>query len=174
MERHSTPTTDVFHKAFFLDCILCEFCTKFLSSQVEFSEESDVEESTSEKTCVAKKASTARKAAPKSKAAPSQPAQRVLPKRQTRSKKSTAEPHLSSSEDEAAVALQATAPTRTRASRRNVSKTPARSEMEPDRMRSLEENVVEALNMSFEQLRISDTEAEGDALKNTGAYSQLS
>lgn len=147
--------------------------TRFLSLQVEFSEESDVEESTSEKSCVPKKGSTARKPAPKSKAVPDPPAQKVLPKRQTRSKRSTAEPHLSSSEDDAPVTRQA-APTRTRTSRRNVSKTAAHSEMEPDRMRSMEENVVEALDMSFEQLRMSDTETEDNALKeNTGISSTV-
>lgn len=128
-----------------------------------------MEESTAEKTCVTKKASAVRKAAPKSKAVPDPPVQKVLPKRQTRSKRSTAEPHLSSSEDEAAVVRRA--PTRTRTSRRNVSKATAQSEMEPDKMRSVEENVVEALDMSFEQLRMSDTETEDNTLKeNAGEY----
>lgn len=128
-----------------------------------------MEETTAEKTSVAKRASV-RKAAPKSKAVPDPPVQKALPTRQTRSKRSTAEPHLSFSEDEAPVARHA-APTRTRTSRRNVSKATEHSEMEPDRMRSIEENVVEALEMSFEQLRMSDTEAEDNALKdNTGAY----
>lgn len=134
---------------------------------MEFSEESDVEESTTEKTCIAKKGSAVRKAAPKTKAVLDPPVPKVLPKRQTRSKRSTAEPRLSSSEDEASVSR----PTRTRTSRRNASKAPAHSEMEPDRMRSVEENVVEALDMSFEQLRMSDTDAEDIALKeNTGVY----
>lgn len=146
--------------------------TNFLPWQVEFSEESDMEESTSEKPCVAKKGSAVRKAAPKSKAVPEPPVQKVLPKRQARSKKSTAQPQPSSSEDEAAPARQAPS-TRTRTSRRNVSKAkaPADSKMEPDKMRTVEEDVVEALDMSFEQLRMSDTETEDNALKeNTGVY----
>lgn len=140
--------------------------TKKSFFKVEFSEESDTEEGTSEKSCVAKKGSALQKAAPKTKAVPDLPAQKVLPKRQTRSKKSTAQPRPSSSEDEATASRRA-APTRTRASRRNVSptKTPADSESEPDRMRAGEENVVQTLDVSFEQLRMSDTETEDGALK---------
>lgn len=125
-----------------------------------------MEESASEKPCVAKKGSAVRKAAPEP------PVQKVLPKRQARSKKSTAQPQPSSSEDEAAPAPQAAA-TRTRMSRRNVTKAKAAadSEMEPDKMRTMEEDVVEALDMTFEQLRMSDTETEDNALKeNTGVY----
>lgn len=147
-----------------------------LSPQVEFSEESDMDESSTEKTCVGKKTSAVRKAASKGKAVPGPQEQRALPKRQTRSKRSTAEPlvRLSSSEDEATVALQA-APTRTRTSRRNASKAPAHSEMEPDGMRTTEENLVETLDMSFEQLRISDAETEDITLKeNSGVYFQRS
>lgn len=131
-----------------------------------------MEESTSEKSCVAKKGPAVRKAAQKSKAGPDPPAQKVLLKRQARSKKSTAQPQPTSSEDEAAPARQA-ASTRTRTSRRNTSKTkaPADSEMEPDKMRTVEEDIVEALDMSLEQLRMSDTETEDNALiENTGGF----
>lgn len=41
-------------------------------------------------------------------------------------------------------------------------------------MRSMEEDVVEALDMSFEQLRMSDTETEDNVLKeNTGIFSTV-
>lgn len=131
-----------------------------------------MEESASEKPCVAKKGSAVQKAAPRSKAVSVPPVQKVLPKRQARSKKSTAQPQPSSSEDEAAPARQAAA-TRTRTSRRNVAKAKAKadSEMEPDKMRTMEEDVVEALDMSFQQLRMLDTETEDNALEeNIGVY----
>lgn len=141
---------------------------------MEFSDESDADDNThekpKEKSDVAKKRSTARKAASNSKAVKDAPREKVLPKRQTKSKDSTALHRLSSSEDDTAMVCQA-ASTRRGRTRRNVSKAEADSVEEPDKMRTIEEEVFEVLDMSIEQLRTSDTEAEESAAlrENIGA-----
>lgn len=133
---------------------------------MEFSDESDAEDNThekpKEKSDVAKKRSTAQKAASNSKAVKDPPREKVLPKRQTKSKDSTALHRVSSSEDDTAMVCQA-ASTRRGRTRRKVSKAEADSVEEPDKMRTIEEEVFEVLDMSIEQLRTSDTENEENA-----------
>lgn len=142
---------------------------------MEFSDESDTEDNThekpKEKPDVAKKRSTARKAASNSKAVKDPPREKVLPKRQTKSKESTALRRVSSSEDDTALVCQA-ASTRRGRTRRNVSKAEADSVEEPDKMRTIEVEVIEVLNMSMERLRTSDTETEesGTLRENISVY----
>lgn len=141
---------------------------------MEFSDESDAEDNThekpKEKSDVAKKRSTARKAS-NSKAVKDPPREKVLPRRQIKSKESTAVCQVSSSEDDTALVCQAASTRRGRA-RRNVSKAEADSVEEPDKMRTIEEEVIEVLDMSIEQLRTSDTETEESATlrENIGVY----
>lgn len=139
---------------------------------MEFSDESDAEDNThekpKEKSDVAKKRSTAGKAASNRKAVKDLPREKVLPKRQA---KSTALHQVSSSEDDTALVCQA-ASTRRGRTRRNVSKAEADSVEEPDKMRTIEEEAIEVLDMSIEQLRTSDTETEESATlrENIGLY----
>lgn len=142
---------------------------------MEFSDESDAEDNThekpKEKSDVAKKRSSARKAASNSKAVKDPPREKILPKRQAKSKESTALRRVSSSEDDTALVCPA-ASTRRGRTRRNVSKAETDSVEEPDKMRTIEEEVIEVLDMSIEQLRTSDAETEESATlrENIGVY----
>ncbi|KAM9362423.1 separin [Symphorus nematophorus] len=136
--------------------------TKKSRFKVEFSDESDTETNTQtepkEKPDVTKKRTTTRRAAQNSKTAPDPPAEKVPPKRQTKGKKSTAVARATSSEGDALV-CQAASIRRGR-TRRELSRTEADSMEEPDKMRTIEEETTEVLDISIEQLRTSDTEAE--------------
>ncbi|XP_023279429.1 separin isoform X2 [Seriola lalandi dorsalis] len=136
--------------------------TKKSRFKVEFSDESDSEANTlaepKEKTRVPKKQPATRRAAHNSKTAPDPPAEKVLPKRQAKGK-STAVPRTTSSEDEKSLVCQPPATRRGR-TRRELSRAEAETLEEPDKMRTIEEEINEVLDMSIEQLRTSDTETE--------------
>uniref|UniRef100_A0A3P8TET8 separase n=1 Tax=Amphiprion percula TaxID=161767 RepID=A0A3P8TET8_AMPPE len=132
--------------------------------KVEFSDESDSEASTQaeskEKADVLKKRTTARRAGQNAKNAPDPPAEKVQPKRQVKGKRSTAVHRSTSSEDETLVS------TRRGRTRRQLSQADTDSMEEPDKMRSIEEETNEVLDISIEQLRTSDTEADDNADSN--------
>ncbi|KAF1391553.1 hypothetical protein PFLUV_G00043310 [Perca fluviatilis] len=134
--------------------------TKKAFFKMEFSDESDTEANTQaeskEKTDVRKKRTTTRKAAQKNKSAPDPPAGKVPLKRQARGKKTSALPQSTSSEDD----VCQSALTRRGRTRRELSSAEADSVEEPDKMRTIEEEFTEVLDISIEQLRTSDTEAE--------------
>lgn len=160
-------------------CVFYE--NKNISIQVEFSDESDTEANTQaepkEKTDVPKKRTTTRRAAQSSKTAPDPPvekvppAEKVPPKRQTRGKKSTAVARSTSSEDDETLVCQP-ASTRRGRSRKEPSRAEADSVEEPDKMRTIEEETTDVLDISIEQLRTSDTEAEENpaSRKDIGVY----
>uniref|UniRef100_A0AAQ5X602 separase n=1 Tax=Amphiprion ocellaris TaxID=80972 RepID=A0AAQ5X602_AMPOC len=135
--------------------------TKKSRFKVEFSDESDSEASTQaeskEKADVLKKRTTARRAGQNAKNAPDPPAEKVQPKRQVKGKKSTAVHRSTSSEDETSVS------TRRGRTRRQLSQADTDSMEEPDKMRSIEEETNEVLDISIEQLRTSDIEADDNA-----------
>lgn len=136
----------------------------YISIQIEFSDESDTEANPpaepEEKTDVPKKRTTTRRAAQNCKTAPDPPAEKVPAKRPARGKKTTAMPRVSS-EDEESLVCQA-ASTRRGRSRRELSKAEADSVEEPDKMRTIEEEANQVLNISIEQLRTSDSEEAED------------
>ncbi|KAG8007881.1 Separin [Nibea albiflora] len=140
--------------------------TKKSRFKVEFSDESDTEASTQtepkESTDVPKKRTTTRRAAQNSKTAPDPPAEKIPPKRQTRAKKSTAVARVTSSDDDETLVVKA-ASTRRGRSRRELSNAEADSVEEPDKMRTIEEETTEVLDISIEQLRTSDTEIEDNS-----------
>lgn len=146
-----------------------------MSIQVEFSDESDTEAKnqaeSAEKTGVPKKRSTTRRAAQNSKTVPAPAVEKVLPKRQTKGKKSTALPRASSSEDDDTLVCRAASARRGR-TRRELSRAAADSAEEPDKMRTIDEEMTEVLDLSIEQLRTSDTETDDNpaSSKNIGAY----
>ncbi|XP_073323552.1 separin isoform X2 [Pagrus major] len=137
--------------------------------KVEFSDESDTEANSQTepkgKKEIPKRQTTTRRAAQNSKTAPDPPAEKVLPKRQARGKKSTAVPRATSSEDDETLVRQA-ASTRRGRTRRELSKAEADSVEEPDKMRTIEEETTEVLDVSIEQLRTSDTETEDNPASN--------
>nr|XP_046239902.1 separin isoform X2 [Scatophagus argus] len=139
--------------------------TKKSRFKVEFSDESDTEVSTQtepkDKTDVRQKRTTARRAAQNSKTASDPPMKKVPPKRQTKAKKSTVLPPATSSEDDETLVCQP-ALTRRGRPRRELSRLEADSVEEPDKMRTIEEETTEVLDISIEQLRTSDTETEGN------------
>lgn len=143
--------------------------------QVEFSDESDTEAKMpaepTEKTGVPKKRAATRRAAQNGKTVPAPAAEKVLPKRQSKGKKSTALPRASSSEDDDALVCRAASARRGR-TRRELSRAGADPAEEPDKMRTIDEEVTEVLDLSIEQLRTSDTETEDNPAsgKNIGAY----
>ncbi|XP_068449511.1 separin isoform X2 [Clinocottus analis] len=127
---------------------------------VEFSDESDTEANTpaepKEKIDVTKKRTTTRRAAQTCKTTPDPPAEKVPPKRQTRGKKITAMPLMTSEDDESLVNQSAS--TRRGRTRRELSRVEADSAEEPDKMRTIEEDTHQVLDISIEQLRTSDSE----------------
>lgn len=128
---------------------------------MDFSDESDTETNTQtepkQKAQAPQKRSTQR-AVQNTKRTQDLPADRVLPQRHTRSsKRSTAVPRASSSEDDENLISRAASTRRGRA-RRDVSRTEGDSVEEPDKMRTIDEEITEALDISVEQLRTSDTE----------------
>ncbi|KAK9529134.1 hypothetical protein VZT92_013248 [Zoarces viviparus] len=131
---------------------------------IEFSDESDTEANPpaepDEKTEVPKKRTATRRAAQNCKTAPDPLAEKVPAKRPARGKKTTAMPRVSS-EDEESLVCQA-ASTRRGRSRRDLSKAEADSGEEPDKMRTIEEEANQVLNISIEQLRTSDSEEAED------------
>lgn len=140
---------------------------------MEFSDESDAEASTQtepkQKTPAPQKRSTQR-AVQSTKKTQDPPAQRALPQRQTRGrKKSTAVSQISSSEDDEALVYRA-APTRRGRARKDLSRTEGDSVEEPDKMRTIDEELTEALNISIEQLRTSDAEDNPASADNIGSY----
>ncbi|KAL7408511.1 hypothetical protein ABVT39_024602 [Epinephelus coioides] len=137
--------------------------TKKSRFKVEFSDESDTEANSNaepkEKTDVPKKQTTTRRVAQNRKTASEPPAEKVPPKRQVRGRKTTAAPRATSSEDDETLVCQP-ASTRRGRTRREVSRAEADSMEEPDKMRTIEEETTEVLDISIEQLRTSDTESE--------------
>uniref|UniRef100_A0A3B4TT27 separase n=1 Tax=Seriola dumerili TaxID=41447 RepID=A0A3B4TT27_SERDU len=97
-------------------------------------------------------------------------AEKVLPKRQAKGK-STAVPRTTSSEDEKSLVCQPPSTRRGR-TRRELSRAEAETLEEPDKMRTIEEEINEVLDISIEQLRTSDTETEDNpaSSKYTGVY----
>lgn len=128
---------------------------------MEFSDESDSEANTQadHKTDVIKKRTTTRRGAQKGKTDPDPPADKAPPKRQTRSKNSTALPRLISSEDDETVACQPASARRGR-TRRELARSEKESVEEPDKMRTIEEETNDVLDLSIEELRTSDTETD--------------
>ncbi|KAK5872315.1 hypothetical protein PBY51_013029 [Eleginops maclovinus] len=144
--------------------------TKKSRFKLDFSDESDTEANTQpepkEKTDVPKKRATTRRAAHNSKTAPDPPPAEKLPaKRQTRGRKTVTLPQSFSSEDDDTVICQ-TATARRGRSRRELSKAEAETMEEPDKMRTIEEDTNDALDISIEQLRASDTETEDNPSKD--------
>lgn len=143
--------------------------------QVEFSDESDTEAKMqaepAEKTSVPTKRSTTRRVAQKSKTVPAPAVEKVPPKRQSKGKKSTALSRASSSEDDDAQVCRAASARRGR-TRGGSSRAGADPVEEPDKMRTIDEEIPEVLDLSIEQLRTSDTETEDNpaSSKNVGAY----
>ncbi|XP_038552604.1 separin [Micropterus salmoides] len=137
--------------------------TKKSRFKVEFSDESDTEANTQaepkEQTDVPKKRTTTRRAVRNSKTAPDPPAEKVPPKRLAKGKKSTAVPRDPSTEDDETLVCQP-ASTRRGRTRRESSRAEADSVEEPDKMRTIEEETTEVLDISIEQLRTSDTDTE--------------
>lgn len=139
--------------------------------KVEFSDESDTEAITQtapkQKTQVPQKRSTQR-AVQNSKRTQDPPTEKVLPQRQTRgSKRSTAVPRASSSEDDEALVGRVASTRRGRA-RRDPTRTEGDSAEELDKMRTIDEEITETLDISIEQLRTSDTETNPAAADNIG------
>ncbi|XP_017271200.1 separin [Kryptolebias marmoratus] len=135
--------------------------TKKSRFKVEFSDESDSEATSQAELKVkadAPKKQTSRRAGRNVKTAADPPAEKIPPKRQTRGKKSTSAAPLTSSEDDETWICQP-ASTRKLRTRKPQSKTEESLE-EPDTMRTIVEETDEVLNISIEQLRTSDTEAE--------------
>ncbi|XP_053297462.1 separin isoform X2 [Pleuronectes platessa] len=135
--------------------------TKTSRFKVEFSDESDSEANTQaeakEKTDPPKKRTTTRRAAQSAKTVPDPPAESKLPKRQAKGRKTTAVPRATSSEDDESLILQPVSTRRGR-SRRELTKTEVETMEELDKMRTIEEESKEVLDMSIEELRTSDTE----------------
>ncbi|XP_029357952.1 separin [Echeneis naucrates] len=135
--------------------------TKKLRFKVEFSDESDSEASTQaehKEKSPPKKQPATRRAAHNAKAVLAPPAEKVLPKRQTRKKSTAVSCTTSSEEDESLVCQRAS--TRRGRTRKELSRAEAETMEEPDKMRTIEEETNEVLDISIEQLRTSDTEAE--------------
>lgn len=135
---------------------------------MDFSDESDSEANTQTERKQAQtpqKRSTQR-AVQNTKMTQDPPAERVLPQRQTRgSKRSTVVPRtLSSSEDDEALVCR----TRRGRTRGDLSRTEADSMEEPDKMRTIDEEITEALDISIEQLRMSDTKDNPASADNIG------
>uniref|UniRef100_A0A3Q1GQH6 separase n=1 Tax=Acanthochromis polyacanthus TaxID=80966 RepID=A0A3Q1GQH6_9TELE len=141
--------------------------TKKSRFKVEFSDESDSEASTQaeskEKADVLKKRTTARRAGQNAKNVPGPPAEKVQPKRQVKGKRNTAVRRPTSSEDDEILVS-----TRRARTRRQLSQADAESMEEPDKMRSIEEETNDVLDMSIEQLRTSDTEADDNVASGKG------
>lgn len=137
---------------------------------MEFSDESDSEANTQaklkEKTDVPKKQT---RGAYKAKTAPDPPVEKVPVKRQVKGKKSTAVPQATSSEDDDTLICQPTSTRRGR-TRRELSRAQAETVEEPDKMRTIEEETTEVLDISIEHLRTSDTEDNPASSKNIGVY----
>ncbi|XP_069395412.1 separin isoform X2 [Paralichthys olivaceus] len=129
--------------------------------KVEFSDESDSEAHTQteakEKTDAPKKRTTTRRAAQSAKKVPDPPAESKLPKRQAKGRKTTAVPRATSSEDDEGLS-RPPASTRRGRSRKELTKTEVETMEELDKMRTIEEESNEVLDISIEELRTSDTE----------------
>lgn len=138
---------------------------------MEFSDESDTEANSrtelKEKTDVPKKRTTTRSTAQNSKAVPDSPVEKVLPRRQTKGKKSTVVPRASSSEDDESWVCRPASTRRARTRRAE-----ADSMEEPDKMRTIDEEITGVLDISIEKLRTSDTETEDNhpSSENIGVY----
>lgn len=139
--------------------------------QVEFSDESDSEANTQaklrEKSDAPKRQTTTRRGANKAKTAPDPPTEKV--KRQVRGKKSTAVPPATSSENDDTLIGQPTSTRRGR-TRRELSRTEAEAVEEPDKMRTIDEETTEVLDISIEELRTSDTEDNSASSKDIGVF----
>ncbi|XP_061731171.1 separin isoform X1 [Nerophis ophidion] len=132
--------------------------TKKSRFQVEFSDESDSENNTLKEPIKKnpKKRATPRQAALQNKAVSVTPAEKILPTRQTRRKKTVALPRDTSSEDESLICKPATR----RGRPRNVASNGVELEDWPEKMRAIEEESDEILDLSVEYLRTSDTETK--------------
>lgn len=141
---------------------------------MEFSDESDTEANTptepKEKPEVPQKRSTTRRAVQNSKTAPAAHVEKTLPQRQSKTrKKSSAVFRASSSEDDETLVCRASSARRGR-TRRELSRAEADSVEEPDKMRTIDEEITEVLDISIEHLRTSDTEDNPALTENVGAY----
>lgn len=134
---------------------------------MEFSDESDTEATTQTSTKQKTQKKSTQRAVQNTKRTQDPPAEKVLPQRQTRgSKKSTAVPRASSSEDESLTCRAAL--TRRGRGRRDTTRTEEDSVEEPDKMRTIDEEITDALDISVEQLRTSDTETNPASAGNIG------
>lgn len=139
-------------------------------SQVEFSDESDTEATTQTSPKQKAQKRSTQKAVQNTKRTQDPPAEKVLPQRQTRgSKKRTAVPRASSSEDDESLVCRP-ASTRRGRGRRDPTGTEEESVEEPDKMRTIDEELTDALDISVEQLRTSDTETNPASADNIGQY----
>ncbi|XP_069011126.1 separin [Embiotoca jacksoni] len=130
--------------------------TKKSRFKVEFSDESDSDVKTEAETDVPKKRTTARRAKP----APEPPAEKIPPGRQTRGRKTAAAPRAADSSEDDVASVRQPLSTRRGRPRKQLPRTDAASEEEPDQMRTIDEEADGVLDMSIEHLRTSDTEAE--------------
>lgn len=78
-------------------------------------------------------------------------------------------PRASSSEDDESLVCRA-ASTRRGRGRRDPTGTEEESVEEPDKMRTIDEELTDALDISVEQLRTSDTETNPASADNIGQY----
>ncbi|KAM6928107.1 separin [Xenentodon cancila] len=134
--------------------------TKMSLFMVEFSDESDSEAKIQAEVQVKAEVPnkrTTRRGGTSAKTAPGPAADKMPVRRQAKGKKSTAVSRATSSSDDD-VLICKPASTRSGRTRKRV---PKMEEMEePDTMRTIEEETKEVLDISIEQLRTSDTEAE--------------
>ncbi|XP_055365258.1 separin isoform X2 [Betta splendens] len=137
--------------------------TKKSRFQVEFSDESDSESNSQakskEKSDATKKRPTTRRT---TKAALDPPVEKVPLKRQVKGKRSKASSCAASSEDDDTLISQP-APTRRGRTRREQAGAHAETMEGPDKMRAIEEETNEFLDISIEQLRTSDNETQDNA-----------
>lgn len=132
--------------------------------QVEFSDESDPEADPKAelraKREVSKKRTTATRTARNPKTALEPPAEKAPAKSQARLKRSTPLPQSTISSEEEGAAVAQPAPARRGRARRPLAGTEAGTGGEPEKMRTIKEEMDGILDLSIEQLRASDTEAE--------------
>lgn len=134
---------------------------------MEFSDESDSEASSQAELKVkpdASKKKTSRRVGQSVKTEP--PSAKVPIKKQTKGKRNTSAPCVTSSEDDEALICP---PASTRRLRTRKPQSRSEEPLEgPDTMRTIVEETDEVLNISIEQLRTSDTEAEENLALSKG------
>lgn len=145
---------------------------KKLRFKVEFSDESDSEtkDQTEPKEKAVPKKRTTQRAVKNTKTTSNPPAEKATPKRQVKGKKSTALSLSNSSEDDATLICQ---PVSTRRGRSRNLLQKAEIFDEPDKMRTIDEESREVLDISLEELRTSDNEAGEDFSLSKDTYLEV-